>query len=89
VFNNASSANGDVAPNRIISGAQTMLESPYEIIVNPYTDELFVVNSASNSVLIFANASTIDGDVSPARTISGPATSLLFPWGIALDVTRQ
>jgi len=89
VFNNASSANGNIAPNRIISGAQTLLENPLGIVVNPFTDELFVANAGSDSVLVFVNASTIDGDVAPVRTIAGIDTGLRYPFGIALDTTRQ
>jgi DNA-binding beta-propeller fold protein YncE len=89
VFDNASTVNGDVAPSRTLSGAQTMLFGAREILINPVTDELFVANSNGNNVLVFANASTINGDVAPVRTLSGAATLLNSTYGIALDITRQ
>jgi len=44
---------------------------------------LYVANSAGNSVTVYAPGAT--GDVAPTRSISGVATGLLGPTGLALD----
>lgn len=88
VFEHASTAAGNVAPVRAISGASTGLNTPLGIFVNASTDELFVANSPASQVSVFANASTADGNVSPVRTVSGAATGFNFPVGIVVDPTR-
>src|SRR5690349_10364966 len=45
--------------------------------------ELFVTNQNANSVTVYAR--TANGDVAPLRTISGAATGLNLPEGLAVD----
>jgi DNA-binding beta-propeller fold protein YncE len=76
-------AQGDVAPLRIIQGAHTRLNQPLGIIRDPVSGELVVANTGDDAVLFFG----IDGngDVAPRRVIQGPATQLNGPTGVAID----
>src|SRR5215831_20239568 len=50
-------------------------------------DELFVTNQGINSVTVYTR--TANGNVAPLRTISGGATGLGFPEGIAVDTVNN
>jgi DNA-binding beta-propeller fold protein YncE len=56
---------------------------------NPDNGDLYVANDIGASVLVFANASNVTGDVAPVRVIKGPSTRLRNPTGIALDRKNQ
>ncbi len=81
----ASTVNGNVAPLRTISGAATTLNYPWSLWLDPLSDDLYVSNEGASSILVFAGASTANGNVAPARTIAGLATTLLAPEEIFLD----
>jgi DNA-binding beta-propeller fold protein YncE len=96
------SANGDVAPTRVIKGPTTRLGpgSPY-LAFDPAMQLLYVLTSnidAANSglkharILVFSAAA--NGDVAPLRAIEGPATQLdisssQYPYGLTLDADSQ
>jgi hypothetical protein len=74
-------ASGDVAPTRLIQGANTTLDDPYGIAVD--ANYIYVANRNDRSIAVFPiNAS---GDVVPTRSIKGPNSTLGIPWGIAVD----
>jgi hypothetical protein len=54
------------------------------------TGEVYVVDSLAGSLLIFSNVTTANGNVAPARNISGASTGLAANAvnGVALDTTR-
>src|SRR5262245_40283865 len=87
-------ANGDVAPLRMIGGPATKLGIPYGIAVDSAHGEVFVANSASHdsgaeadqSITVYGLGAT--GDITPLRVIAGPTTGLASPAGIALDAAR-
>ncbi|MCL5878764.1 MAG: Ig-like domain-containing protein, partial [Deltaproteobacteria bacterium] len=85
-FNNASTINGNIAPSRAVSGASTTLNSPYGMWLDTASDRLYVANLNGDSILIFNNASSINGNVAPSRTISGASTQLTTPAVIWLDL---
>jgi len=89
VFDNASSAGGDVAPARAIGGSTSTLLGPRGLTLDLAADRLYVANSYANTVVIFDNASTLDGDVAPTRVISGEHTLLNDPRGIEVDPARD
>lgn len=92
VFANAGTIDGNVAPLHNITGPATGLmtaDQDKRLFVDPAHDRLYVTDGSSASVLVFNDASTADGNVAPARTIAGGATGLSFPWGIAVDLTRD
>jgi DNA-binding beta-propeller fold protein YncE len=89
VFNNASTASGNIAPNRTISGGSTTLNNPGGIFVDTTNNRLYVANYGGDSILLFSNASTADGNIAPNRTISGGSTTLNNPGGIFVDTTNN
>lgn len=88
-FNNALAATGNVTPVGTITGAAATLSNPQHLVVDPSANRLFVANQGGSSVLVFESASTTTGNVTPTRTISGPATLLSAPHDLALDPTNN
>jgi hypothetical protein len=88
-FNNALAATGNVAPVATITGAATTLSNPQHLLVDSTANRLFVANQGGSSVLIFEAVATLNGNVAPARTISGTATLLAAPHDVALDTTNN
>ncbi len=89
VFNNASTINGDVAPDRTISGGSTGLVGPHGIFVDTVNDRLYISDELDNSVRIWNSASTVNGNIAPDRVISGAATTFGNPEGIIVDVVND
>lgn len=90
VFDNASTRNGDVAPDRIITTPPTagsMLSYNHGIIVDSSTNKIYVASSGDSSVLVFEDASTLTGSSAPDQSVSGSNTGLsgAFPVGVKLD----
>lgn len=80
-------SNGDVAPTTRIAGPKTGLETPSAVAVDSH-GFIYVANGSDSqekldSVLVFSPGS--NGNAAPARVISGPATLLSDPNGIAVD----
>ncbi len=77
VFNDASTANGNVSPARVIS---TTGLTPQTLWLDSASNQLYVGSIYTNSILVFTDASTVNGNVSPARVISttGLATQSLW-----------
>ena len=89
VFDNASSAGGDVVPARAIGGPTSTLLGPRGLTLDLAADRLYVANSYADTVVIFDSASTLDGDAAPARIVSGDHTLLRDPRGIEVDPVRD
>jgi hypothetical protein len=88
-FNNAESATGNVAPAGIVNGANTQLSAPQHLFLDGPNDRLYVANQGGSSILVFDNASTLNGNITPARVISGNATLLVAPVDVVLDSTNN
>jgi len=84
-FHNAATVNGDLPPDVTLAGEATTIALPYHIFLDQANDRLFIADSNTNSVLIYDNASTVNGDIAPNRTLTGPATNLDQPTGIFVD----
>ncbi|HET9281898.1 MAG TPA: hypothetical protein VFR24_08040 [Candidatus Angelobacter sp.] len=72
IFGPASTASGNIPP------LHTML-LPYlafGIAVDPASNRIFVSDTTNNVIDIYDSASTLDGAVTPSRTIGGPLTQL-------------
>jgi 6-phosphogluconolactonase (cycloisomerase 2 family) len=82
-------ASGDAKPLRVIAGDKTQLDWPAAMKFNPSNGDLYVANDIGQSVLVFANAGSAQGDVAPVRAIKGPATRLRNPTGVALDLKNN
>jgi PKD repeat protein len=83
-YDNAPDANGNLAPNRNVTGGATQLNFPTGVAYDKTRDILYVANFTSNNVLVFPNASTasFNGNLAPTRTFDG---GLSVPQGISLD----
>jgi len=55
--------------------------------VDTANNELLVVNQVTNSVTVYAR--TASGNVAPLRTLSGAATGLSNPIGLAVDTVNN
>jgi hypothetical protein len=67
IFDSVSTANNNQAPTRTITGAATGLIKPVQIALDKAHDLLYVADD--QNVIVFASASTVSGDATPARTI--------------------
>ncbi len=77
VFDGASTANGNVTPTRVISGASTHLTAPIDVTLDPGNNLLYVADGTS--ILVFAGASTVNGNTPPVRNMnSGVSIGGLF-----------
>lgn len=86
-FDNASTADGNLAPAAVISGAATQIIAPRHIFVDGAADRLFVANQGD--VLVFDSVSTKSGNAAPSRSISGAATGIASPADVAVDDTKD
>jgi hypothetical protein len=84
-FNNAESSNGNVAPVGTVTGSSTLLSAPQHLFLDAPADRLYVANQGGSSILVFDNASTLNGNIAPTRVISGGATLLAAPFDVVLD----
>lgn len=88
VYPGASTANGNVVPARNVQGANTGLSLPTTLAIHPSNDLIFVANNiAPYDINVFTGASTaaFNGNLAPARTIKSAA--LNFPFGINMGVS--
>jgi sugar lactone lactonase YvrE len=83
-FKTATTGLLDIAPTGIISGSNTGLNGSTQLAVGP-DGTVYVTNDLGNSITSYAPGS--NGNVTPARTIVGPSTSLSSPQGIGVDAT--
>ena len=89
----ATTATGNVAPLRTISGPLTTLVSPNNAIGDNKNNEIVVVNTTGGpinlgSLTVFSN--TANGNVAPLRTITGGTnTELSTPQGLAVDTVNN
>ena len=84
------SANGNVAPSRVIQGALTTLRGPMGMALDLVHDELIVVSykvADEGSITTFSR--TANGNVAPLRTIQGPLTTFNKPQALALDLVHN
>lgn len=89
IWNSASTVNGNSPPTRTLSGAATTLSVPRYALVDTTRDKLYVAEASTGSILIWDNASTVNGNVAPTRVISGANTQIVSPAGLALDPARD
>lgn len=88
-FDDAGTVTGNVAPDRLISGANTSLANPYGIDHDSRSDSIFVGNWTTNRVVIYDGASTKTGNIAPSRVVAGASTGLAIAHDVAVDETRD
>jgi DNA-binding beta-propeller fold protein YncE len=84
----ARTASGNTAPLRTLSGPATGIIGPTDLAVDALNNELVVTDIGGSfiydhSIRVYARTAT--GNASPLRTLSGRATGLNKPWGVAVD----
>ena len=82
-----SDGNGNIDPVRVITGPKTGLAWPAGMAMDSEHGELFVANSASDSIAVF-NA-TAQGDMAPIRLLKGPKTLLRNPTDVFYDAVND
>jgi 6-phosphogluconolactonase (cycloisomerase 2 family) len=82
-------ANGDVAPVRMIEGDKTHLNWPGNMTLHPETRELYVADDVDQSIVVFGNLTTANGNVGPVRVLKGDKTKLTYPTGVFVDTKHQ
>jgi len=85
VWDNAATVNGNVAPDRIITG----VTGPHDIALDQTNDRLYVCANWGDEIWVLNNASTQDGAVVVNRNINGGTTQLDNAYGIELDLSRD
>lgn len=80
VFHQASVFNGNVPPNRIISGGNTRLQAPQSMLL--LGKRMFVANTGS--ILRFEDADALQGNLAPTAVLSGTGTALVRPQQMVL-----
>jgi hypothetical protein len=86
IFDNASTLNGPITPNRVIQGAATHLATPGGLQVDG-AGRLVVSNALPASITIYANAATANGNVAPVAEIAGSNTGMSVPDQIVVDTS--
>lgn len=78
----APGANGNASPIATISGPNTQLNGPLQMVVD-VSGRLYVNNSANDSITVYPPGA--NGNVTPIATIAGSNTGLRGPQGLAID----
>lgn len=78
-FDDIDKLNGNYPPTRSLRGPATELVGPTQCFVDVSTDELYVLDRGTSTILVFANASEIEGEIAPSRRIGGGVTGISGP----------
>jgi hypothetical protein len=86
------SANGDVAPARILKGARSGIRGPMGVTFDVKNDELWVANYGDHTALVFSR--TASGDAEPKRIVrnapaGSPTVGFGNPGAVAYDSKRD
>lgn len=87
-FLNPESLNGNIAPDTNLSGAQTLLNQPTDVVVTS-NDTLIVTNFVGNSATSYANADATNGNIAPSGNVAGAATGLVNPVSLAINTAND
>jgi len=89
-YDDADTTNGNLAPDRNVQGMASQLVNPRSLAHQSATDLMYVLDSASRLIYVFADASTaaFNGNLAPIRTIDATAF-LVNPQGIHMDDSDQ
>lgn len=82
----AAGSSGNLYPSTWIEGTSTHLAQPNGIAVDAHGD-IFVANTGNNTITAYAPAATgiVPANETPFLTLSGAATGLNAPFGVAID----
>ncbi len=62
---------------------------PTALFIDVINDRLYVANTNGDSILVYDNASLLNGSLAPNRTLVGNLTTMNAPTGIYVDTTRN
>ncbi len=85
VFKNVEDLNGSVTPDAEIGGEATEINAPVAVAIDWRRDILYVLNEGSPEILVFEQASALNGNSAPARILSA-GDSYQDPSALFLDV---
>ncbi|MGI8743946.1 MAG: hypothetical protein ACR2NN_15490 [Bryobacteraceae bacterium] len=81
-------ANGNVSPERVISGQASRLgRTVHGLAYDPAHDEIVVPNPLADAILVFRAGA--NGAEPPLRVIQGPCTKLVLPHSVSLDLEHH
>jgi len=88
----SASANGDVAPIRVIKGPQTLIKNPTGVYVDSKNDELWIANFGNHTATAYKLSAA--GNTPPLRIIRSapadqPTLSIGNPHPVAYDTKRE
>ncbi len=69
VFEDIENLSGDQDPVRTLSGDDTLIEDPKAIAIDPAGDILYVLDASEDAVLVFTQASELDGNEIVTKTL--------------------
>jgi hypothetical protein len=82
---NPSTVNGNIAPDTNLSGAQTSINNPADIVVTSNGVLLVANRLAAGVITSYPDAGTANGNVVPSRNVSGVSTALALPTSLAIN----
>ncbi len=85
-YANPASVNGNIVPDTNLQGANTLLASPSDVVVNS-GGQLVVCNFAANSITTYNNATQTNGNLTPSGNVVGANTTLNGPASLAYNAT--
>ena len=86
---NPKTVNGNIAPETNLSGAQTLLAEPSDIVVTS-GGALIVSNfAAPRKITTYANAAATNGNLAPNANVQGAATLLSQPTSLAVNAAND
>ena len=81
-------ANGNAAPQRVLTGQATRLgRTVHGIAYDPLHDEMVLPNALADAVLVYRAGA--EGAEPPLRVIQGPCTRLVTPHAVSLDLENR
>lgn len=88
-YSNIADMQGNVPPVRLLRGNATELVGPVQVFIDSGNDELYVLDRGANAVLVYANASGIDGEIAPIRRIRASGGEIVNPAAFMVDVVNN
>src|SRR5579871_5928344 len=86
-FSGAETVRGNTAPTATITS--TAFSNLQRLAVDTAADRLYVVSQGTKAILIFDNASTLSGSVTPTRAIIGNLTGMVSPFDVGVDTVNN
>ncbi len=83
-FEDPANLNGNIPPKTVLSGGQTQLSQPSDIVVST-SDTLIVSNFTTPAITSYDDAFSTNGNFSPSGNVQGNATQLAGPTTLAIN----